>query len=95
MIHNACIAAFRTQQRKRHQVPNGAPPKSSTATPPGLTAMAEHQIHLCVQRQANDNAIPAFYTLCGYLVPQDNVEPACNRVTCPHCMHQAVKRHAG
>lgn len=89
MMHNTCIAAFRTQTRRRHQLASGVIPKPATFTMPRLTALVEQDIHQCVQRRANEARIPAFYTLCGYLVPSANVEQTCGTVTCRRCLRRA------
>ncbi|MEN3974469.1 hypothetical protein [Emcibacter sp. SYSU 3D8] len=51
--------------------------------------MVDRDIHQCVQRQAHDAALPAFYTLCGYLVPRHNVELTAVGVTCRQCLRRA------
>lgn len=87
MMHSTCIAAFRAPARKRH---HGA----AMPAAPGLTALAEREIHRCVLRQATEGAIPAYYTLCGYLVPAGNVGETCIRVTCPKCLGHAEEHGA-
>mgnify|MGYP000408304028 CR=1 FL=1 len=89
MMHSTCIAAFRTQTRRRHRPPHAVMPKSGTSNTPRLTALVEHQIHRCVQRRADKAAVTAFYTLCGYLVPPGNVEETCGTVTCQRCLGRA------
>ena len=84
MMHSSCIAAFRTQNRSFHRPQQGH--KALVSATPRFTALAGRHIHQCIRRQASDAAIPAFYTLCGYLVPEGNVEQTCVPVTCPHCL---------
>lgn len=92
MMHSACIAAFRTQARRRHLQPRGVSPKPVASATPKLMALVEQEIHQCVQRRAAEAAVPAYYTLCGYLVPPANVEKTCARVTCPQCLRCAGER---
>ena len=83
MMHSNCIAAFRAPTGRRF-----SPARRRAA--PRLTALADGHIHQCVQRQASPSAIPAFYTLCGSLVPAGNVACTDTRVTCPECRRRAV-----
>lgn len=87
MMHSTCIAAFRTQNRNVHRPQHGHRPL--VCAMPRPTALAGRHVHQCVRRQASDAAIPAYYTLCGYLVPEGNVERTCVQVTCPRCLRLA------
>ena len=91
-MHSTCIAAFRSQNRRRYRSSHGAAGNPGRNHAPKLTAMVDREIHQCVQRRAHDAAVPAFYTLCGYLVPAANVEQTCLQVTCPHCLLRAAER---
>ncbi|MGE0666704.1 MAG: hypothetical protein AB7O49_09110 [Sphingomonadales bacterium] len=83
MIHNTCIAAFRPRAGKPRRA------KAGLSATPRATAIVDRDTHQCVSRKASDAAIPAFYTLCGYLVPEGNVVQTCLEVTCPGCLRQA------
>ncbi len=89
MMHSACIAAFRTQTRRRHHLSHGVTAKPAANSPPRPTALVEGEIHQCVQRRAEKASVPAFYTLCGYLVPPGNVEETCHNLTCQRCLGRA------
>lgn len=86
MMHATCIAAFRNQNRGSHRRPGA--PRSGVSPLPRPTAVAEQQTHQCVMRQANATAYPAFYTLCGILVPSGNVAHNCEPITCTSCQQR-------
>jgi hypothetical protein len=89
MMHSLCIAAFRAPTGRRFSP--ARPPALRVGRPrtARLTALADGHIHQCTQRQASPSAIPAFYTLCGSLVPAGNVACTDARVTCPECRRRA------
>lgn len=87
MMHATCIAAFRNQNRGSHRRP--ADTRSGVSPMPRPTAVAEQQTHQCVLRQANATAYPAFYTLCGLLVPSGNVAHSCEPITCTSCRQRS------
>lgn len=84
MIHATCITAFRNQNRGSHRRPGA--PRSGVSPLPRPTAVAEQRTHQCVLRQANATAYPAFYSLCGILVPSGNVAHGCEPITCTRCL---------
>ncbi len=84
MMHATCIAAFRNQSRGSHRRPGA--PRSGVSPMPRPTAVAEQHTHQCVLRQANATAYPAFYTLCGILVPSGNVAQSREPITCTRCL---------
>lgn len=87
MMHATCIAAFRNQNRGSHRRPGA--PRSGLAAQPRPTAVAEQHTHQCELRQANATACPAFYTLCGLLVPSGNVAHSCEPITCTSCRQRS------
>lgn len=89
MMHTTCIAAFRAPARKRHPAARSPAPGSRTPRAARLTALVDGHIHQCTQRQSTPAAIPAFYTLCGCLVPEGNVSRTCATVTCAECRRRA------
>jgi hypothetical protein len=84
MMHATCIAAFRNRNRGSHRRP--ADSRSGLSLLPRPTAVAEQQTHQCVLRQANATAYPAFYTICGILVPSGNVAQSREPITCTRCL---------
>lgn len=92
-MHNTCIAAFRNQNRGRYRSSHGAAGKPGRNHAAKLTAMAGRDLHQCVRRRAHDGAVPAFYTLCGHLVPESNVAETSLPVTCPRCLRRGGAEH--
>jgi hypothetical protein len=66
-------------------------PARSNDTNMQTTAKVDGEIHQCVKRRAEGTSVPAFYTLCGILVPPHNVERGSARVSCPKCRQEAAQ----